>query len=172
MYISKVQSKDFNEIKKLLSIIVKMQGDSSRWIDKEKADFILEYYEDDLEYCKKIGLIIEIDGDGRKYIKITGEGWYILTNKMPQEWQPENNIVTSDFEVIIPFNSNPYSLLKLINYSKLKNIYNNEDYLLIFDISPSTFNAEKYTITYDKFIKELNKITNYIPDIIKTGYCI
>ncbi|GAA0179053.1 hypothetical protein SH2C18_20010 [Clostridium sediminicola] len=168
--ISEKQSKNIEDIKNLLNIIEKMQGNANKWIDKEKLDFVLEYYKDEFEYCKELGLIFDIDKENKKYTKLSGEAWVMLTNEIPKEWHTHNNVVTSDFEVMIPFTSNPYSILKLITYSKLQN--KNEDFLLIFDISPKSFNDYDQTITYEEFIKELGEIIDDLPDIVKKNYCI
>ena len=152
--------KDSNNIFEYLSHIGKLQERSEEWVRLNYLPPITL----GPEKTQTLGLAKYVTFNGKSYIQLTPEGWFLIKGEAPVEWLVNNFIVTADFELFIPHNSNPFLFLSFYPFCTLKqnNFFIVYD-MNIFDDNLFASHEKKYRYLYNM----LKKRSRYIPEVVK-----
>lgn len=176
----------------ILNTIYLMQVDYNMAIKKKDIVQILETNYALLQRLEELGLVLQLIIKDETYIMLSNEAWFLLSGKEPVQWANDNLIVTTDFELFVPYNFNPFkvSLIgsfgqlvnKIVNDIPVKKKYsrgkksnnkskkelNTSDYFLIFNIEKSGDKAKKYNYRYKEFHELVEDCK--LPDLVKDNF--
>ncbi|WP_066309224.1 hypothetical protein [Bacillus sp. FJAT-29814] len=151
---------DSYNIFELLSTIGKLQDRREEWVRLAYVPSITL----GPEKAQTLGLARYVTYNGKMYIQLTPEGWFLIKGETPLEWLDNNFIVSADFELFIPHTSNPLLILDLYPFCTLKE----NDYFMVYDMN---IFDENLFITHQKkyryFYNMLKKRSRYIPEVVK-----
>lgn len=173
------------KIEEVFNTLAQLQGSDINWIDVEESEFILKKYDEVITKLLKYGCLLKAEENGRLFIQLSPDIWYFFRNQKPARWKNEKILITSDFEVFMPYFYDPYAIDIINHFSNLKNEslkdtnsgkrrpskrqkkkMNNydfiNDYYLVFDIKERRI-PPGFGYNYNEF---LNCLGNNIPDIV------
>lgn len=154
------------KVKELLYNLMSIQLNREEWIEVGKIKWLLKDYEEETYFAIDIGLIVKAK-DKEEYIQLNNEVWIMFGKYLYNESNNEENVVTPDSEVYIPYKDDPLFILIFSHFGKLINEFCNDDYFLIFDISENIIKNTKIgNYTYKEFLGYLKTKCSYIPDLV------
>lgn len=152
-----------------LRSITKIIFNSNEAININELKWFIDYYKNEVILLEELGLLI-IDYK-QNLIKLCPECWYLSTGREPISWSSNQITITPDFEVFMPFNSNPFIIGVVDYFSEIKKgkdkkvVPYNNDFFIISDIRTAK-QVSQDIYEYNDVESSLRDNCDNIPDVV------
>jgi hypothetical protein len=141
-----------------LENIALFQHKLTEWID---IDYLPKFIDEDRK-AEKMGLVRTTEKDGKHYVQLNPEGWFLMKGEYPPIWYEKTLIVSADSEIFIPHMMDPFIAYTLLQFGSLKD----NGYFIVLDIDSfdcESVNKRKYRVLYQM----LSRKSRFLPDVLR-----
>lgn len=137
--------------------IAQYQLEPNEWVDM----IVISGTSIEYEQARQLGLIQVLNDNGKTYVQLTPEGWYLTKKEYHPLWNEKSLLVSAAFEVFVPYHYEPFVLFEILQICTLKD----SNYFLVFDIE--LVNDKKNQKAVSDFYNTLMAKSTTIPDVVK-----
>ncbi|KQL33349.1 hypothetical protein [Psychrobacillus sp. FJAT-21963] len=144
----------------LMSKISRYQREAHEWVDTSIIiDTSIEY-----DLTKQLGLIYVHKENGRSFVQLSPEGWYLIKKEFHPLWNEKLLIISADYEVFIPFYYEPFILFDLLPFCEIED----SNYFIVLRISNVEEKRKSDDLVF--FYETIKSRASHIPDVVKYDY--
>lgn len=144
----------------LMSKISRYQRKPHEWVDTRVIkDISLEY-----DLTKQLGLIYVHKENGKSFVQLSPEGWYLIKKQFHPLWNDKLLIISADYEVFIPFNYEPFILFDLLPFCEIED----SSYFIVLRINNVDEKSKSDNLLF--FYETIKARTSHIPDVVKYDF--